>query len=112
MQISELLRTLADKLDGIAGGEVAQADSENQTANFLQQTKATQNDNQNKASDASEELGDFIPPLQQKIELMKKAVDVPNYYDEEGNPDELVVIKKNAGINPAALFGGDEPFEG
>ena len=110
MNISELLRTLADKLDGIAGGEQEQ----NNTANFLQQTQATQADNQQKSAEASDELGEFVPPLQAKLELLKKAVDVPNYYDEQGNPDELVVIKKNAGIDPVALdeLANDEPLGG
>jgi hypothetical protein len=111
MNISELLRGLADTLDSIAGG---QEPEQNNTANFLQQTKATQTINQQQSADASDELGEFMPPLQAKLELLKKAVDVPNYYDEAGNPDELVAIKRNAGINPVALdeLANDEPFEG
>ena len=47
----------------------------------------------------------FVPPLQQKLELLKKAVDVPNIFDQDDNgvPDELDAIKKNAGVNPAVI---------
>lgn len=89
---------------------------------------------------ASPELEDhtdqetMIPPLQQKIELLKKAVDVDNYYDEDdlnaksgsrslnltlnvpqgqsstkieltlNSPDELDQIKQLAGVPAAAIF--------
>jgi hypothetical protein len=33
-------------------------------------------------------VGDFVPPLQQKIELMKKSVGVDSVYDDE-ETDEL-----------------------
>lgn len=88
----------------------------------------------------------MIPPLQQKIELLKKAVDVDNFYDDEQSntnstslapinitinvpagrsdakldltvndqpADDLVQIKKLAGIPAATIFdaGDDEPLD-
>lgn len=61
----------------------------------------------------------YIPPLQLKLELLKKATGVENVYDEDPENknshgyDELDVIKKNAGISVVALdaLGDDEPLD-
>jgi hypothetical protein len=62
----------------------------------------------------------FLPPLQLKIELLKKATGVDNVYDDESEEqqlptsyDELDAIKRNAGINVVALdaLGDDEPLD-
>jgi hypothetical protein len=61
----------------------------------------------------------FVPPLQQKIELLKKAVGVENIYDEDqqaraeeeaeaklptpDEEDELARMKRAAGIPSAAV---------
>jgi hypothetical protein len=54
------------------------------------------------------EASTMIPPLQAKLELLKKSVGVDNVYDREDcdcgcdpcecSPDELDTIKKHAGI--------------
>ena len=49
----------------------------------------------------------FIPPLQAKLELMKKSEGVPNAYDDDA---QLNAIKKNAGIMKHEL-ADDEPLE-
>jgi hypothetical protein len=60
----------------------------------------------------------MVGPLQQKLELLKKAVDVDNMYDnpeiaggedQEEPADELDDMKRLAGI--MVLGGDDEPFE-
>lgn len=64
----------------------------------------------------------MVAPLQQKLELLKKAVDVDNMYDNPeiaggedeqssvvAEPDELNDMKRLAGI--VVLGGDDEPFE-
>lgn len=63
----------------------------------------------------------MVAPLQQKLELLKKAVDVNSYFDEnnpgydpgpnEGNKSdaELEEIKRLAGVMHAA--GDDDPLE-
>jgi hypothetical protein len=63
----------------------------------------------------------MIPPLQLKVELLKRAVGVDNVYDEGGPrsdqthdhasfDDELAVMKNRAGIPVAAVMelGNDE----
>lgn len=63
----------------------------------------------------------MVGPLQQKLELLKKAVDVDNMYDNPEIPggdeettaaapaDDLDDMKRLAGI--MVLGGDDEPFE-
>ena len=72
----------------------------------------------------------FVPPLQQKIELLKKAVGVENIYDEDQQAraeeeaeakqvtpeeeDELARMKRAAGIPAAAVvqeLSNDEVFD-
>lgn len=78
--------------------------------------------------------GTFLPPLQAKVELLKKAVGVENKYDEmaaeqgEDDPeasnhkvtpmepeeaDALERMKRAAGVNAVALseLADDEPLE-
>ena len=107
MKISELLRIFADTLDRIV--DTQQEPSQPQYSNtpvVVQPTQISQPAKiavQPKVDDDEESLGDFIPPLQQKLELLKKAVDVPNYYDENSDSDELTAMKKNAGLNVEIL---------
>jgi len=74
--------------------------------------------------DNTENVGLFVPPLQAKLELLKKAVDVDSIYDEHGedndlsghgadNEDELNQLKKLSGINIAAIdeMASDEPLD-
>ena len=88
MKITDLLRTLADKLDSIEQSNPAEP------KNFAQPEQ-----------DDDEDQAVMVPPLQQKLELLKKAVDVPSAFDQDGNgvPDELDAIRKNAGVNPAVV---------
>lgn len=112
MKSSEILRSLADMLDNISGT------SASPTQTHLSQVTSANKENIEKAEAAEENLGEFIPPLQQKLELLKKSVGVDNYYDEEGEEcacDELELIKKNAGINPNSTaimtLSDDEPLD-
>jgi len=59
----------------------------------------------------SDETGVFVPPLQQKLELMKKAQGVESVYDEEPEEDELEVMKRAAGIMSIFTLDDDEPFQ-
>ena len=82
---------------------------------------------QQRTKDSTEELADrpddlFMPPLQLKLELLKKGVGVKSVYDEETEAEaadkhsfgELELMKKRAGI--AAVINdeaaSDEPFDG
>ena len=82
--MADVLRNMADMLDQTAGDNV---------------------DNQNKAdltpvkvdtSDDTESVT-MIPPLQQKLEILKKSVGMDNAFDATGE-DELDDIKKLTGI--------------
>lgn len=57
--------------------------------------------------------GVFVPPLQTKIEILKKSAGLDNVYDEH-QPDELNRIKQIAGLTPAQQIAADddEPFDG
>ena len=105
MKITDLLRSLADKLDSIEQGQGN--DETNQPALEPVEVDRTSSD--------EVDSGHFMPPLQQKLELLKKAVDVPSAFDQDGNgvPDELDAIKKNAGVNPAVVHiaSDDEPLD-
>ncbi len=74
-------------------------------------------------------LDTMVPPLQQKIELLKRATDIDNVFDgtsidkttngqantsdEDEATIQIKVITKNAGISPVVLdaAGDDEPLD-
>jgi hypothetical protein len=131
MKIADILRTLAANLEHAQGAApdpriqnpaqmidvVAVADQDEPSPNG---TTASGNDK------APEDL--FLPPLQQKQELLKKAVGVDNVYDDgpPANPsdenaeaptpeeeDMLDRIKRMAGVPVAAVqeLSNDEVFD-
>ena len=121
MKISDLLRNLADTIDAEEAPEVVQsisapgalspviAPAEPVTLAPASGEKAQQPDDL------------FVPPLQLKMELLKKAVDVDSIYDDDGEeeieqhsyPSQMMQIRRNAGLNPAITseLGDDDPPE-
>ena len=91
MKMAELLRQLADRLDSIESDAPAMLDPR---------------------SAEPEDGGKFIPPMQQKLELLKKGVGVESEFDDEGDA-ELDAVKRNAGVSPAVVHiaSDDEPLE-
>lgn len=87
MKIAELFKHMIDLLDQ---EEQAQSQEENTPA----------------------ELDVMVPPLQQKIEILKKSQGINNVYDQEPEQDELDSLKRNAGIAVITTAEEDEPFEG
>lgn len=80
MKISDLLRTIADKLDSAEqGGEVDEKELKQQDEN-----------------------AGMVPPLQQELELKKRDQGVDNIYDASAtlheSVNEISIIKRNAGI--------------
>lgn len=58
-------------------------------------------------------VGEYVPPLQKKIELMKKSQGVESVYDEEGDEQEEAPAEIGTDAGPVDLgFDEDEPFEG
>lgn len=88
MQAAEILRKLADKLDQIDGND----------ADVLEPNRAEPCDTDDK----------FMPPNQQKLELLKKGVGAESEYDDE-DTDEVDDMRRNAGVIHAAV--DDEPLE-
>ena len=54
-------------------------------------------------------VGDFVPPLQQKIELMKKSVGVQSVYDEEGSEGSEAGAVTTGVMDQA--FADDDPLD-
>ena len=90
MKMSDLLRDLADLIDQKQQGSTDQSNQ-----NRLEPVEV------DKPND--EEQPKMIPPLQAKLEILKKSEGLPNVYDEQGSEgsDELAAIKKNAGLTAA-----------
>jgi len=58
-------------------------------------------------------VGEFVPPLQKKIELMKKSQGVESVYDEEGEEGEEEPAQIGTDAGPVDLgFDEDEPLDG
>jgi hypothetical protein len=100
MKVAELLRSLADMISSVEGGDQPQQAEPMMTAVSVDNTDhATGNDV-------------FVPPLQAKLEILKKSVGMDNVYDGQG--DDLDQIKKMAGLPTAVQHeaADDEPFDG
>jgi hypothetical protein len=143
MKIGEILRVIADAMDQAESQDAGAVDPQIQNpaeltaVNIAQEPveivanaeveKPSPNGTTPAGNDKEpEEL--FIPPLQQKQELLKKAVGVENIYDdgrpgEEGDEnadaptpeeeDALEKIKRMAGVPIAAVqeLSNDEVFD-
>ena len=102
MRISDLLRSLADMVASAEGGGPAPAPMAPQEP--VRDFNPTN-------GDADAGTGVFVPPLQAKLEILKKSVGLDNVYDGE---DELDRVKQMAGL-PIAVqqeAADDEPFDG
>lgn len=61
---------------------------------------------ENPAAPESSEQETMVSPLQQELELLKKATGVDNMYDN-CEDEELTIIKKNAGIPVQQIQRGE-----
>jgi len=121
MKASEILHGLADLLAGIERGQ----GTESQPAQPQASLTPVEVDNTDGANSTT-----MVPPLQQKIELLKKSLNVDNEFDqgfdqveqeEEGRTPtdggDLERMKKMAGIKPQQVaaqqeLANDEPIDG
>jgi hypothetical protein len=95
MKLSDIMRDIADLIDQKMGSQSSGADL---SSNSTQQRMAPAE--VEKPQD--EVQPKMVPPLQAKLEILKKSEGIPNVYDEQGQGnDELAVIKKNAGLTAA-----------
>ena len=97
MKVAELLRSLADMISSVEGGDQPQQAEPMMTAVSVDNTDNT-------------ETGVFVPPLQAKLEILKKSVGMDNVYDGQG--DELGDIRKMSGLSPVQQEAADdEPLD-
>ena len=133
MRASEILRKMADLLDAKEGGESGTEVTNRPDIVDVEVDQPT--DTAGIEGAAQVNVKTMVPPLQQKLDLMKKLAGIDNGNievggeetccpecgcepcecgSEEPEQDELAIIKQNAGIKPAviAIADEDEPFEG
>ena len=120
MKLSDIMRDLADLIDAKQHGqEHTEANPQIASVDYEPEDGSGAEGDSGLAQQPDDV---FIPPLQLKIELLKKATGVESVYDEDGEEDEtqhhyddLAAIKRNAGIdtNPVVLdaLGDDEPLD-
>lgn len=110
MKTAEILRKLADMIDQQSQeGEVERPTNSVAHAE-LAPVEVDNTDNT--------ETSVMVPPLQQKLEILKKSVGVDNHYDDQETPcdsaedAELVLMKQRAGITPTVIVASDdEPLD-
>lgn len=106
MKSHEFIQAAAQMIGALAG---------EQEAAPIQPNRAVLTPAEAELDDTSEKTT-MIAPLQQKLELLKKAVDVDSYYDDHDDsgqaevevdvvPDEVEDMKRLAGI---MILGGDD----
>jgi hypothetical protein len=123
MRFEEILRALADTIEQHGTGEDTTVQPE---AAVVVEPESSEVVNPN--GEAEQPDGIMIPPLQLKIELLKRAVDVDNVYDHTAEldaydvaqempapiqEDEIVALRRAAGLNPAIIqeLANDEPLD-
>jgi hypothetical protein len=122
MRASEILRKLADVIDSKEADQSSSTEITNRPE--IASVEVDQpTDTQGIESQAQVNVATMVPPLQQKLDLMKKMAGVEGPCTScgcspcecpEPESDELAIIKQNAGIKPAviAIADEDEPFGG
>jgi len=124
MQASEIVGALRDLVDKIAQGKETQAVNAYPTEKrFVPVTVNNQGMPDTDKSDQEPPLDTMVPPLQQKMELLKRAVDIDNVFDgtsvdkttngQEDYKSEIATIQKNAGVPVAAIMAltDEEPLD-
>ena len=117
MRASEIIRKIADVLDA---QEANQSSSTEITNRPDQSDVATSQptDTTGIEQQAQVNVATMVPPLQQKLDLMKRLAgeetcDTCGATPCACEPDELAIMKQNAGIPVVvAMADEDEPFEG
>jgi hypothetical protein len=112
MQASDIIKGLQDLISIIQNDQHA-AKFQEPTTVAKHEVVATVEPS-NALADMEDEK--FVPPLQAKIELLKKATGVASTYDGDGEKDELSRITQMAGIkkpHPVVqdMAGEDEPLD-
>jgi hypothetical protein len=92
MKLSDIMRDIADLLD----------QQQSQGADLSQNATQQRMTSVEVEKPQDEVQPKMVPPLQAKLEILKKSEGIPNVYDEQGQGnDELAAIRKNAGLTAA-----------
>ena len=121
MRASEIIRKIADVLDAQESNQSSSTEITNRPDQS--DVKVGQpTDTSSIEQQAQVNVATMVPPLQQKLDLMKKMAGEEGACDEcgcdpcecnDGAEDELAIMKQNAGIPVVvAMADEDEPFEG
>jgi len=111
MNIAEILRKLADIADNQS--DPGRPDDRIQNPAELGTVPGGLPVDAVNNTDAGEDDEVMVPPLQLKLELLKRAVGVDNVYDQgesradqahDSGADEIMTLKKNAGVPIAAVM--------
>jgi hypothetical protein len=125
MKSSEILGALRDLVDKISSSEETVAVNQypqDTNKRFVAVNVNSPSADQPKG-DEEAPLDTMVPPLQQKMELLKRAVDIDNVFDgtsvdkttngQDDYKQEINSITKNAGIPTAAIMAltDEEPLD-
>lgn len=123
MMASEILGSLRDLVDKISQDqEVTATNVYPAEKRFVPVTVNNQGTPDTDKSDQEPPLDTMVPPLQQKMELLKRAVDIDNVFDGtsvdkttngQDYKSEIASIQKNAGVPTAAIMAltDEEPLD-
>ena len=118
MRASEILRKLADVIDSQESDSQASTEITNRPD---QSDVETPTDTKGIEQQAEVNVATMVPPLQQKLDLMKRLAGEETCDTcgqapcgcENAEQDELAIMKQNAGIPVVvAIADEDEPFGG
>jgi hypothetical protein len=98
MKMSDVVRQIADLLDQGGSEEGGHPENMGKSADDFQHDVE---DSAETGGAGDVEVGTFVPPLQQKLELLKKVAGEPSALDDKN--DELDAIKKLSGVPKAAV---------
>lgn len=87
MKMADVLHSIADMLEKHASND----STSNSRADIFQH-------DDNSGNQDAELSNVMIPPLQQKLEILKKTAGMDNAFDSHGDADELADIKKLTGV--------------
>ena len=107
--MADILHSIADMLDKHEGGDISGDNMGKEASDFQHDV-----DDGAESGDREVELtGVMIPPLQQKLEILKKSAGMDNAFDDQGS-DELDDIKKLTGIRAVVqhIAGEDNDIVG
>jgi len=113
MKASDIIQGLADLINNIKASDTAATGMQQarpQPKEFVQ-VQIHPDAQAVLAANTDDELTQFVPPLQAKIELLKRATGVNNVYNQEDN--DLARMQQMAGIHPVVAdeAGSNEPLD-